>query len=251
MGDNAQQDLQNVIVMALIDKTLSAAEEQFIGSLRAKLGIDEATFRRICREVREDRSRLSLPRDPAKAVELLRQVALADGQISEAEQRILDRLVEQVGATATASQQERLSVELELPHLLDEIYEQFSGWSDTTQREKLDQFASAGTPAVIPLLQILESYRMPEGAADTLALKALVCQQLGRLGDDRAVYYLCQQISLGDAEDEINSADLRYAATEALGRIIGQPFPPDAQGVQAAREWWLGPGRAKYDHLAF
>jgi len=249
MGDNAQQDLQNVIVMALIDKTLSDAEEQFIGSLRAKLGIDEATFGRICREVREDRSRLSLPRDPAKAVELLRQVALADGQISEAEQRILDRLVEHIGATA--SQEERLSVELELPHLVDEIYEQFSGWSDTTQREKLDQFASAGTAAVIPLLHILESYRMAEGAADTLALKALVCQQLGRLGDGRAVYYLCQQISLGDAEDEINSAALRYAATEALGRIIGQPFTPDAQGVQAAREWWLGPGRAQYDHLAF
>ncbi|MHC4610161.1 MAG: hypothetical protein ACYS7M_07415, partial [Planctomycetota bacterium] len=89
MGDNAQQDLQNVIVMALIDKTLSDAEEQFIGSLRTKLGIDEATFGRICREAREDRSRLSLPRDPAKAVELLRQVALTDGQISEAEQRIL------------------------------------------------------------------------------------------------------------------------------------------------------------------
>jgi len=249
MGDNAQQDLQNVIVMALIDKTLSDAEEQFIVSLRAKLGIDEATFREICRKVREDRTRISLPRDSAKAIELLRQVALADGQISEAEQRILDHLVEHVGAAA--SEQERLAVELELSHLVDEIYEQFSGWPDTTQREKLDQLASAGAAAVIPLLHILESYRMPEGAADTLALKALVCQQLGRLGDVRAVYYLCQLVSLGDAEGEINSAALRYAATEAIGRIIGQPFTPDAQGVRAAREWWLGPGRAQYDHLAF
>jgi len=62
---------------------------------------------------------------------------------------------------------------------------------------------------------------------------ASVCQQLGRLGD---------------AEGEIGSAALRYGATEALGRIIGQPFTPDAQ---AAREWWLGPRRAQYDHLAF
>jgi len=151
----------------------------------------------------------------------------------------------------STSRQEQLSVELELTHLCDEVYQQFAGWPETTQREKLDQFSSAGDAAVVPLLRILESYRAPVGAANTLSLKTVVCQQLGRLGDDRAVYYLCQQISLGDAEDEINSAALRYAAAEALGRIIGKPFTPDAQGVQAAREWWLGPGRARYDQLAF
>lgn len=151
----------------------------------------------------------------------------------------------------TTGRQEPVPVELELTRLADEIYQQFAGWPEATQREKLDQFASVGDAAVLPLLRILESYRTPDGAANTLALKVMVCQHLGRLGDDRAVYYLCQQISLGDAEDEINSAALRYAATEALGRIIGKPFTPDAQGVQAARDWWVGPARARYDKLAF
>lgn len=149
------------------------------------------------------------------------------------------------------SRQGKLSVKMDLTHLTDEIYEQFPSWPEATQREKLGQFASAGGAAVVPLLRIIESYRTPDGAANTLALKVMVCQHLGRLGDDRAVYYLSQQISLGDAEDEINSAALRYAATEALGRIIGKPFTPDAQGVQAARDWWVGPGRARYDQLAF
>jgi hypothetical protein len=171
------------------------------------------------------------------------------------ERRAPDGLGEQGGPTdlgiPPTTGQDQLSVKLELTHLADEIYQQFAGWPDATQREKLDQFASAGAAAVVPLLRILESYRTPDGAADTLALKTMVCQQLGRLGDDRAVYYLCQQISLGDAEGEIESAALRYAAAEALGRIIGQPFTPDAQGVQAAREWWLGPGRVRYDQLAF
>jgi hypothetical protein len=166
-----------------------------------------------------------------------------------AKQRTPDGVGEQ--RVPPTSPQEQRSVELELSHLADEIYQQFAGWPEPTQREKLDQFASAGEAAVVPLLRILESYRTPVGAANTLALKTMVCQQLGRLGDDRAVYYLCQQISLGDAEDEINSAVLRYAAAEALGRIIGRPFSPDAKGVQAAREWWLGPGRVRYDQLAF
>jgi hypothetical protein len=171
-----------------------------------------------------------------------------------AEQGTPEGLGEEGGTTGlgvpATSQQEQLSVKLELTHLADEIYQQFAGWPETTQREKLDQFASACDAAVVPLLRILESYRTPDGAADTSALKTMVCQQLGRLGDDRAVYHLCQQISLGDAEDEINSAALRYVA-EALGRIIGQPFTPDAQGVQTAREWWVGPARARYDQLAF
>jgi hypothetical protein len=171
-----------------------------------------------------------------------------------AKQRTPEGLGEQGGTTdlgiPPTTGQEQPSVKQELTHLADEIYQQFGGWPETTQREKLDQFASAGDAAVVPLLRILESYRTPVGAANTLSLKTMVCQQLGRLGDDRAVYYLCQQISLGDAEDEINSAALRYAA-EALGRIIGKPFTPDAQGVQTAREWWLGPGRAQYDQLAF
>jgi len=172
-----------------------------------------------------------------------------------AERRTPDGLGEQ-GLTSrpgvpTTGRQEHVPVELELTRLADEIYQQFAGWPDGTRREKLDQFASTGDAAVVPLLRILESYRTPDGAADTSALKTMVCQQLGRLGDDRAVYYLCQQISLGDAEDEINSAPLRYAAAEALGRIIGKPFTPDAQGVQTAREWWLGAGRVRYDQLAF
>lgn len=169
--------------------------------------------------------------------------------------RTPEGLGEQGGTTGLGvpptSRKEQLSVELELTHLCDEIYQQFAGWPETTQREKLDQLASAGDAAVVPLLRILESYRTPDGAANTLSLKTIICQQLGRLGDDRAVYYLCQQISLGDAEDEINSAALRYAAAEALGRIIGKPFTPDDQGVQIAREWWLGPGRVRYDQLAF
>jgi len=172
-----------------------------------------------------------------------------------AKQQTPEGLGEQGGTTGLGapptSRQDQPSIKLELTHLADEIYQQFAGWPETTQREKLDQFASAGHAAVVPLLRILESYRTPVGAANTLFLKTMVCQQLGRLGDDRAVYYLCQQISLGDAEDEINSAALRYAAAEALGRIIGKPFTPDAQGVQTAREWWLGPGRSQYDRLAF
>ena len=104
---------------------------------------------------------------------------------------------------------------------------------------------------MISLLRVLETGRVPEGAADGLELKTLVAEHLGRLGDERAVYYLAQQVTIGEMDDEVTNGELRFAVAEALGRIADRPFSRDQGGVEAARKWWFAEGLRRYDHLAY
>jgi len=96
---------------------------------------------------------------------------------------------------------------------------------------------------------LLESYRRPDGCETTVAMKTLLAEALGQIGDRRAVYYLSQQVSIGDSDDEITSAELRAACAHAIGRIAGVEFPRDESVVLAARQWWLDSGGDEYNQL--
>ena len=122
---------------------------------------------------------------------------------------------------------------------------------DAQRRAKLQELAAMGRGVVVPLLRVLESYKSPDGAPNALSLKARVAETLGELGDDRAVYYLAQQVNIGEQEDEITNAALRRASAAALGALVGAEFSADDEGVAAARQWWQGSGRRVYDRLAF
>ncbi len=257
MDEQAKRDLRNVIVFALADGRLSEQERRFIDSLRAKLGISEAEFAALCQQVRQDPKRLSLPREAEqarKAVRLLAETATADGEVSQAERELLRRLAAKAGLgegeidaliAPAGGDEDRVAA------LADEMYAHFVEWDEPARAEKLAALAGLGREAVMPLLHVLESYRVPDGAADNLELKRLVVVQLGNLGDERTAYYLAQQVGLGDVEDEISNAALRYAAAEALGRIVGQGFTADQPGLEAARAWWFGGGVRRYDRLAY
>jgi uncharacterized tellurite resistance protein B-like protein len=249
------------MVIALADGQLTDEEKRFIQRLRQRLGLDEREFADLVAQVRADSKAVSLPKDPAEAiaaVRLIADAAAADGEMGAVEERIVRRLAAHVQlppseleALLRGSRGSEEAVDTaELEGRVEEIYAGFAEWDDSQRARKLEELGAYGPGAVRPLMQVLESYRTPAGLPDALALKALVAGQLGRLGDDRAVYYLAQQVSLGDIEDEITSADLRCACAEAMGRIVGEGFTADASGVAAAREWWTGPGRTRYSTLA-
>jgi len=109
---------------------------------------------------------------------------------------------------------------------------------------------AAGAAGAVLLLRILESYRTPDNAANALELKTMACEQLGDTADARAAYYLAQQVSIGDGEDEISSPELRTAAAEAMGKVVGEPFSRDSDGIDAARSWWSSPAAAEFQQLA-
>ena len=75
-----------------------------------------------------------------------------------------------------------------------------------------------------------------------------MAQQLGALGDDRAVYYLAQQFQM---DHDAAGAEFRQTAAEAMGRIVGQSFSRDAAGIEAARAWWLSAGIRQHDKLVY
>ena len=249
------------MVMALADGKLAEPEKALIESLRERLGIDAETFRALCEEVRRDRSSVSLPedRDQAQAaLNVLIEMATADGRIQPAEQALLHHVGEYVGVDAPrvdqladqalgASESERADIEAGV----EEVYAQFESWDAATQARKVDALADRGRSAVVPLLRALESYRTPDGAANALAIKTLIARALGRLGDPRTVYYLCQQVNIGDADDEVTCAAFRFACAEAIGKIADEPFDASQAGVEAARQWWLSEASGRYDRLAF
>jgi hypothetical protein len=253
--------MRNVIVFALADGQLSDEEKQFIESLRAKLRIEREEFHRLCEQVRRDPRTVSLPLggyEAQEAIRLLVQAAAADRQISKAERRLLRRAADYVQMDPSRLEEmiDRATGVAEIDDAalqarVDEMYAKFAQWDAAARRERIGAWGELGRAAVVPLLRVLESYRAPDGAADALALKVLVAEQLGQLGDERAAYYLAQQVSIGDIEEEISNSALRQAAAEALGRLVGQPFTRDAAGVAAAREWWKGPGNREYARLAF
>lgn len=261
MDEKARQNLRNVIVFALVDGKLSGQEKRFIESLRTKLGVDDAEFRDIVQQVRINPKKVELPSDPAEAAEtvrLLMDLAAADEEIAPAERELLAKLARRAGAdvsaverTISAASGAAEAGESEINARVDEIYAQFGGWDSAARRQKLTELGAYGDEAVVPLLRLLESYRVPDGAEDSLELKALVVEQLGTLGDDRAVYYLAQQVNIGDMDDEVTNAGLRQVAAEAIGRIVGQSFSRGRQGVEEARKWWFATGVREYDHLAY
>jgi tellurite resistance protein len=260
MDENAKRNLRNVMVFALVDGKLSDQEKSFIESLRIKLGIDDAELRDIIQQVRINPKRVELPSDPVEAAETVRlmlDIAAADGEISDTERAVLVKVARRAGmepstveamlGTSAAGADD----ESEINARMDEIYAQFGRWDAATRRQKVVEIGGYGREAVVPLLRMLESYRVPEGAAGLLELKTLVTEELGKLGDDRAAYYLAQQVNIGDMDDEVTDANLRHAAAEALGRVVGQDFSRDQEGVKAARKWWFSVGIRQYDHLAY
>ncbi len=260
MADTGHMTLRNVMALAVADGKLTAEEKQFIQRLRKRLGVSDAEFAELVRQVRETPDAISLPSDPKEAedmIRLLADAAAADGHVREQERTLLRRLGEEAGVprrtldsllgghpTTNPAEQTALNARM------GEIYTHFNEWDDAQRRRKLTELGAIGPAGAASLLLMLESYRTPDGAENAMELKVLIVEQLGQLGDPRAVYYLAQHISFGDVEDEISNSALRHMAAEAIGRIIGRPFSRDQAGVLAAREWWRTDGRLEYETLA-
>lgn len=279
MNDRAKKNLRNVMVLALADGKLTAEERQLVQSLGSRSGMDAAEMVRLVEEVRADSARLSVPGDPAERTELVRllvQAATVDGEVAPQERRILELLARYVGmapaelhvmlgaavrvpesaggpAEAPAAPQTAAPLspadEAEIDRRVEELYERFEGWDDDRRRQAFAELGSYGRQAAAALLRVLESYRGPTGAADVLALKTLVAEQLGRIGAPEAVYFLAQVVNMGDLDDEISSSELRFASAEAIGRIVGRDFARDQAGLDAARLWWDAEGAERYDPL--
>jgi uncharacterized tellurite resistance protein B-like protein len=260
MDEHAKTDLRNAMVMALADGKLTGEEKRGIESLRQRLGIDADEFRDLCEEVRRDPNRISLPREAAEAraaLDLLIEIAAVDGQIQPAEQAVLHRVGEYVGLDTPevdrltdqalgADEVDQSAIEA----AVEEVYAHFNDWDPATRQQKIDALADHGRAAVVPLLRVLESYRTPNGMPDALALKTLIARALGQIADPRTIYYLCQQVGLGDMDDEVTCAELRHACAEAVGKITRQPIPANQEGVEKIREWWLSEAGRGYDRLA-
>ncbi len=261
MDDNARKLLRNAIALAVADGRVHEDERGRIDRLRKELGVEDDEFRRLCQQVREDPDSVEVPTDPGEAqamMEALVELAAADGTVGDAERGLLHRVAYAAGIESArvnmvlAGTADSPASHVRTQSLADEIYRRFREWDDPTRRAALARLAAESGDGVIALLRIFESYRRPEGMGDALELKALVAEQLGELGDDRAVYYLAQQVSIGDEEDDFTNAALRHAAAGAVGRILAIPeFTPDPKGVVAIRRWIGTPKALVYDRIAY
>jgi len=275
MNDEAKRDLRNVLVMALADGRLTDAEKQFVHRLRERLGVSKDDLRQLIEQFKAHPKRITISPGPAgeRTIQLMASMAAADGRISEREQRILDKLAEKAGlkrkkeapkpaatkpaaATAAPPAPTPDSIEADpadarkVAALTEEVYRSFNGWDPATRRQKLDELATLGTASLEGLLRIMESYRVPDKMPNALELKTLAAERLGGLNDSRAVYYLAQQVVLGEGDDDLSNPQLRAASAEALGKLVGQDFTRDQAGVEAARQWWLSQGSKQYSSLA-
>jgi len=258
MAELRREDLKNVLILALADGRVSDEEKEFVLRLQDRLGLDRAALAAIVEEVRQDPKAAPIPADTERAtaaISLLAEAAAVDGDISSPERKFITDIAAWVGVDAAvvaemldAPQQQRQAQE-RADALTEEIYDGFAGWDAAARRAKVAELAALGRHAVVPLLRILESYRTPDGADEALELKTLAAEQIGQLGDKRAVYYLAQQVTIGDIEDEITSAALRSAAAAAVGKLVGASFAADSSGIQAARQWWLDTGHTQYNDL--
>jgi DnaJ-domain-containing protein 1 len=268
-----ERDLQNVIAFALADGDLAEEEKAYVQALRRQMGIDDETFQHILDGLNKNPKTLKLPKEPERVeelVHLLVQAAASDHDVGDTERKLLGRIAQRAGISPEEIDQ-RIAQELQLvgndtlvpaddgpadaviEQLSTEIYTRFATWDDATRQAKLAELTNLGTHGVIPLLRLLESYRVPDGETDALALKTMVVKELGELRDKRAVYYLIQQVSIGDGDDEITCLMLRAAAAQAVGRILGQDkFTADQAGIDAVRSWWVHnpTGREEFDRLA-
>ncbi len=263
MSDGAAH-LKNALVMVTVDGRVNDEEKAYIRALRDRLDIDSDEFQALCAEVKADRRRLSVPGKGQVADETLRrlvEVATADDDINLAEKRVLEKVAEHIGCTLAdleamiVQAAPRTSATVVDDHVakaigdaVETLYVHFGEWPDEQRRQACREIAAHGTAAVIPLLRVLESYRNPDGG-DGLRMKELIVDQLADLGDLRVVYYLAQQVSLGDTDDEVTCGALRAASAEAIGRLVGESFTRDAAGVEACRQWWRSKGMIDYQTL--
>jgi uncharacterized tellurite resistance protein B-like protein len=253
--------LRNAIVLAVADGRVSDEERALIERLRQRLEVSDKEFRKLLADVRSHPNRVSLPQDPSEAartVELLAEFAAADGTVSARERGLVRRAGEKLGlppsridSILNQASGAELADPSQVEQRIRELYARWAQWDDARRRAKLQELADMGRGVAVPLLRVLESYKSPDGEPNALSLKARVAEKLGELGDDRAVYYLAQQVNIGQQEDEITNAELRQAAAAALGKLVRAEFRPDDEGVAAARQWWQGTGRRVYDRLAF
>jgi len=253
--------LRNAIVLAVADGRVSDEERALIERMRQRLEVSDKEFRKLLSDVRTHPNRVSLPQDPAEAartVDLLAEFAAADNVVSAPERELIRRVGEKLGLPPSRIENilnQASGAELADPsqgeQRIRELYTRWAQWDDAQRRAKLQELAEMGRGVVVPLLRVLESYKAPDGEPNALSLKAHVAETLGELGDDRAVYYLAQQVNIGEQDDEISNAELRRASAAALGKLVGAEFSGDDEGVAAARQWWQGTGRRVYDRLAF
>ncbi len=260
MADSARRHLKNAMVVTLLDGVVTEDERNYLETLRERLNIGRDEFDQLVQEVQADPKRLVVPRDD-QAEETLRILveAAASGEgISDSEEKMLKKVADHLGlgdaalARLMPSAQVDPALAAEIEKKCDEAYRHFSQWSPETRQAKFEEIGSQGQAAVIPLLRILESYRTPDGAENNLEMNEFVVRQLAALGDTRAIYYLVQQITLGDTDDEISNSSLREACAHAVSQISGQTFDgTETLGiVEAARRWWQGTEHAEYNHLA-
>ena len=258
MANLRREHLKNVLVLAVADGRVSDEEKEFILGLQKALGMSREEFAAMVEQVRRDPKAAPVPADPkaaADAIALLAEAALVDNEVSAPERKFIMDIAGWVGVDKgvveelLAAPQRARQAEEKAEVLTQELYADFTGWDAGRRREKIAELGALGPAAVVPLLRILESYRTPDGANDALELKALAAEQIGVLGDGRAVYYLAQQVNIGDGDDEVTCSALRFTAAQAMGKIVGESFAAGQDGVEAARQWWADRGRLKYNNL--
>lgn len=260
MDEATRTKVLDVLAVALSDGTLSEPEKQFINDLRLRLGVSDEEFRELLAQVRARPGELAVP-DQAHAtevLELLVEAAAVDADIAPGEVAVIRQIGQSAGVDSAAveamldsARHKQSQSEDRIEAFLEEVYLNFANWDADTRHQKIDQIGDFGGVAIVPLLRLFESYRVPDNMPDNLELKELVVDKFGQLGDQRAVYYLAQQVSIGDVDDEVTNGPLRFAAAHALGLLIGKEFPADQHGVEAARRWWFAEGNRKFDKLAF
>ena len=252
MNETEKISLRNVMVVVMADGSLTDEERRFIHRLRDNLGIDRDEFRALCEQVHQSRKRLEIPTGPLAAEKMLGlmiDAAKADGEIAPAEQRVLEKVSQFIERSASEMETVLIDpVETEINAVIDRMYMKFAEWSDDERRSHCQTLGAHGPAAVIPLLRVVESYRNPDGG-EGWQMKAMIIDQLATMGDDCVVYYLAQQVSLSDADDEVTCTALREAAADAIGKITGKGFTRDAAGILACRDWWAGEGTQTYRTL--
>jgi len=254
MQENQEKSLANVLVMMSVDGKITAEEKSFVEKLKTRFDIDNDDFSSLLEQFRNSPKHMAIPRgeEGRDVFKLLVEAAQADDTIAEPEQRLLQRVAKHVGLSDIEAQPLIPGAEesiAEIDEKIAQIYESFNKWDSKTRAARVEDIAKYGPLAVVSLLKVLESYRVPEGLPDNLELKTLVAEQLGQLGDKRAVYYMAQHVNIGDTDDEISNASLRNACAEAIEKLVGRKFDPENK-LDAMRQWWISSGKDDYSELA-
>lgn len=261
MNDKQKKAIKNVLVMLSVDGEISESEKDFISKLKKRYQIAEEEFTGLLQEFRSSSVKMSIPKgeEGRDVFKLLVEAAEADGKVVLAEQRLLQKVAKHVGMSDMESESLIPGVEeaiIEINAMVEDMYSHFNEWDTGIRQEKLEEFVGFGSVAVVPLLQVIESYRVQDGAADNLELKTLIAEKLGKIEDTRPVYYLTQQVNIGDVEDEISNSKFRDACIEAISKLTGTQFEREeiSDGNYVSRqekviEWWQLTGKEEFNEL--